>query len=286
MNKDLLIGFIGQGYIGKNYADDYEERGYKIVRYDVEENKNNKDKIKDCDIVFVAVPTPTTPKGFDYSVIESVLPLVGKDKTAVIKSTIQIGTTKKLQAKNPDIIVMHSPEFLTEFSAPKDARNPDRNIIGITDADNKELHAKAAQVMSTLPKAPYELITDVNNAEMIKYGGNCWFYFKIVFMNILYDLAQQHGLDYDTIKEGMSHDVRIGATHLSVWHKSGGEAGGHQRGAGGHCFIKDFESFIEMLDKKDLEQHKEVCEHIRNLNIKYLKDSNKDLDILEGVYGK
>lgn len=279
MDKDLLIGFIGQGYIGKNYADDYEERGYNIIRYDVEENKHNKDKIKDCNIVFVAVPTPTTPKGFDYSIIESVLPLVGKGKVAIIKSTIQVGTTKKLQAKFPDIIVMHSPEFLTEVSAPKDARNPDRNIIGITDINNKKLYAKAEQVIATLPKAPYKLITDVNNAEMIKYGGNCWFYVKVVFMNMLYDLAQEHDLDYDVIKEGMSHDARIGSTHLDVFHKSG-------RGAGGHCFIKDFESFIEMLDKKDLKQHKEVCEYIRNLNIKYLKDSNKDQDLLEGVYGK
>lgn len=279
MDKDLLIGFIGQGYIGKNYADDYEERNYKIIRYDIEANKHNKDKIKDCDIVLVAVPTPTTPKGFDYSVIESVLPLVGKGKIAVIKSTIQVGTTKKLQDKYPNIIVMHSPEFLTEVSAPEDARNPDRNIIGITNVDNKELYAKAEQVLSTLPKAPYSLITTSNNAEMIKYGGNCWFYFKVVFMNILYDLAQQHDLDYDIIKEGMSHDERIGSTHLDVFHKSG-------RGAGGHCFIKDFESFIEMLDKQNLNQQKQTCEEIRNLNIKYLKDSNKDIDLLEGVYGK
>ena len=286
MDKNLLIGFIGQGYIGKNYADDYEERGYKIVRYDVEDNKDNKDKIKDCDIVFIAVPTPTTPTGFDYSIIEDVLSLVGKGKTAVIKSTIQIGTTKKLQIKYPDITIMHSPEFLTEASAPEDARHPDRNIIGITDIDNKEIYTKAEQVLETLPKAHYHLIADVNNAEMIKYGGNCWFYFKVVFMNILYDLAQQHGLDYETIKEGMAHDSRIGPTHLDVFHKSGGSAGGDQRGAGGHCFIKDFESFIEMLDKKDLDEQKKTCEGIRNLNIKSLKDSNKDQDLLEGVYGK
>jgi len=279
MSKNLLIGFIGQGYIGKNYADDFGERGHKIIRYDVEENKHNKDKIKDCDIVLIAVPTPTTPKGFDYSIIESVLPLVGKGKIAVIKSTIQVGTTKTLQTKFPDIIVMHSPEFLTEVSAPEDARHPDRNIIGITDLENKDLYAKAEQVMSTLAKAPYKLITTSNNAEMIKYGGNCWFYFKVVFMNILYDLVQKHDLDYDTIKEGMAHDERIGPTHLSVFHKGG-------RGAGGHCFIKDFEAFIEMLDKQNLSQHKEVCEHVRNLNIKYLKDSNKDQDLLEGVYGK
>ena len=29
--KNLLIGFIGQGYVGKNYADDFEERGFNSI---------------------------------------------------------------------------------------------------------------------------------------------------------------------------------------------------------------------------------------------------------------
>jgi len=27
------IGFIGQGWIGKNYADNFEERGFTVIRY-------------------------------------------------------------------------------------------------------------------------------------------------------------------------------------------------------------------------------------------------------------
>jgi len=57
-----IIGFIGQGWIGKNYADDFEKRGYETVRYSLEKPYvDNKEKIKDCDLVFIAVPTPTTP---------------------------------------------------------------------------------------------------------------------------------------------------------------------------------------------------------------------------------
>src|SRR3989338_6825777 len=88
MNKPL-IGFIGQGWIGKNYANDFEKRGLKTVRYALEvPYAQNKEKIKECGIVFVAVPTPTTPKGFDASIVESALGLVGKGKIAVLKSTI------------------------------------------------------------------------------------------------------------------------------------------------------------------------------------------------------
>src|SRR5580692_663281 len=83
-----LIGFIGQGWIGKAYADNFEERGYEVVRYALEKPYiKNKDKIAECDIVFIAVWTPTTPKGFDSSVVENVLPLVGEGKIAVLKST-------------------------------------------------------------------------------------------------------------------------------------------------------------------------------------------------------
>ena len=116
---------------------------------------------------------------------------------------------------------------------------------------------------------------------MIKYGGNCWFYVKVVFMNMLYDLIEkhQHELDYEHVKEGMAHDLRIGPTHLDVVHQGG-------RGAGGHCFIKDFEAFIEMFQDTSIDEHKEILEKIRDLNIKYLRDSNKNLDLLKGVYGK
>jgi len=51
--KDKRIGFIGQGWVGKHYADDFENRGYKVIRYSQEEpHINNDNKIRECDIVF------------------------------------------------------------------------------------------------------------------------------------------------------------------------------------------------------------------------------------------
>lgn len=278
MDQNIKIGFIGQGFIGKNYADDFEERGFSVTRYDLERYQANKEKIKDCDLVFIAVPTPTTPNGFNHDILTSVLSLIGKGKIAIIKSTIVAGTTIKLQKLYPEIIVMHSPEFLTEKTADFDARNPERNIVGITDIDDQELYKKAETVLSVLPKCPYSLITKSQNAELIKYGGNNWFYFKVIFMNILYDLVQKSGADFEVVKEGMSFDSRIGKTHLDVVHQGG-------RGAGGHCFIKDFEAFIEMLDKNNLSEQKKVCETLRDMNLTYLKLTNKNQNLVKEVYG-
>jgi len=279
MKKNLLIGFIGQGFIGKNYADDFEDRNFNIIRYDLENYKNNKEKIKNCAIVFIAVPTPTTINGFDSSILENVLSLVGENKIAVIKSTIQVGTTRTLQNKYKDITIIHSPEFLTEKDAKKDAKSPQKNIIGILDLENKELYKIGELILSILADSPYNKIILAEEAELIKYGNNSFLYFKLIFFNILYDLSKKHNLNYKNIKDAITADPRIGNSHTDI-----SDSGG--RGAGGHCFIKDFEIFINMLKEIDLEKQNNICKEIRNLNLKYLKDSNKDIKLIKDVYGK
>lgn len=275
-----LVGFIGQGFVGKAYADDFEKRGFKTVRYALEEPyRNNKEKIKECDIVFIAVPTPTTAKGFDDSIIRGAMKLVGQGKTAIIKSTVLPGTTASIQKDNPRIFVFHSPEFLTEVNAAHDAAYPMRNIIGVH-GRSKVSDAKAKEVLAILPKAPFDLITGAEEAEIIKYGGNCWFYFKVVFINMLYDIATKKKIDWSTVRDAMAADPRIGRTHLDPVHKSG-------RGAGGHCFIKDFAAFSNLYGKTMGDDFGlKVLESLRDKNIDFLLKSNKDFDLLAGVYGE
>jgi len=277
--KKKKIGFIGQGWIGKNYANDFEKRGFKVVRYSLEKPYiKNKDKIKTCDIVFIAVPTPTTTQGFCYKNITKVLSLIGNGKTVVIKSTILPYVVDILQLRFPKIYIMHSPEFLTEATAEFDSANPQRNILGIP-KDTIVYKEKAKEVMDILPYAPYRLICSVHEASFIKYGGNNWFYFKVVFMNMLYDLVKKYpDCRWEVIRDAMAADQRIGRTHLDPVHKSG-------RGAGGHCFIKDMEAFRDLyVDKiSDLEGSLLLDRMIKK-NIEYLKNSGKDLDILRGVY--
>ncbi|MBI2476418.1 MAG: hypothetical protein HYV67_04225 [Candidatus Taylorbacteria bacterium] len=278
--KTLLVGFIGQGFVGKAYADQFEKRGFKTVRYALEKPyRRNKEKIKDCDIVFIAVPTPTTEKGFDDRLIRQAVKLVGIGKVAIIKSTILPGTTAAIQKENPNIFVFHSPEFLTEVTACHDAAHPNRNILGIPSL-SKAAKAKAREVLAILPKAPFELVTGAEQAELIKYGGNCWFYFKVIFINMLYDTAKRKNIDWPTVRTALAADPRIGATHLEPVHKSG-------RGAGGHCFIKDFAAFSDLYRQTvDDAPGLKVLEGLRDKNIDLLLKSGKDLDLLAGVYGK
>src|SRR3989344_5441776 len=286
--KKPLIGFIGQGFIGKNYADDFENRGYTVIRYTKGSAfAHNKDKIATCDIVFIAVPTPTSPKGFDCSIVQSVLPLVGKRKIAVIKSTLLPGTTDMLQKEYHDIFVFHSPEFLREKTAAYDASHPNRNIVGIS-VESKEAKLAAQRVLSVLPKAPFEMTVRAKEAELVKYGGNNFLYIKVVYINMLFDLAKELGCRWNVIRDAMKADARIGDSHMEPIHESGHSTETHKRarGAGGHCFIKDFAAFstiYEELVGDDL--GKKLLHALRDKNNDLLRKSGKDIDLLEGVYG-
>jgi len=274
-----LIGFIGQGWIGKNYADNFESRRYKVVRYSLEPGYiNNKSKISSCDITFIAVPTPTTVKGSDDKIIRNVMGLIGKGKTVVIKSTILPGTTREIQALNKDIFILHSPEFLREAHAREDTDKPFRSIIGIP-KNSKIFREKAKEVMRVLPKAKFNKICTSNESEMIKYVSNCLPFTKLVFLNLIYDLCQKTGCDYEVLKETMVADPMISNFHLNAVHKDG-------RGAGGDCLIKDFAAlrqYFASVSNDTLGLN--VFKSIEKKNIDLLKKSNKNVKLIESVYG-
>lgn len=284
--EKLKIGFIGQGWIGKHMADDFEERGFSVVRYSLDpQHAGNKEKIGECDIVFIAVPTPSTPDGFDDSIVRNATKLVGKGKTAVIKSTVLPGTTESIQKENQDIFALHSPEFLREVSVVEDTRHPERNIIGLP-MDTPEYRQKAEEVLSILPVAPYTKIMLSRESELVKYVGNNFLFAKVVFMNIMYDLAKAIGADWGNIADAVSKDPRVGKSHMTPVYPSG-----HStylgRGAGGHCFPKDFEAILQFY-KKNVGDKKgvEALAAMRNKNVDLLAKSGKDIDILEGIYAR
>ena len=275
----MKIGFIGQGWIGKNYADNFEKRGFAVVRYSLEEpHVKNGDKIGECDIVFIAVPTPTTPKGFDASIVEESLALIADKKIAVIKSTMLPGTTKRLQAQNPKITVLYSPEFLSEATAAHDAARPFSNIIGIPE-ETKKYRAAAEKVLKTLPEAPFSLICDSDEAEIIKYAHNVSGYAQIVTFNLIYDLAHSMGHDWKCIGEALMADPFISNRYANPVHKSG-------RGAGGNCFIKDFAAFAEFYKQKINDPSgSKMFRALEEKNINLLVRSDKDISVLKNIYG-
>lgn len=277
----MKIGCIGQGFVGKNTADNFEQRGYEVVRYALEtEYKNNAAKIAECDMVFIAVPTPTTPEGFDFSIVKEVLGLVADGAVAVIKSTILPGTTRVLQDAFPNKIILFSPEFLCEKTAAYDVAHPMMNVIGLS--YDSAGHRKAAEgVMKVLPSAEHNFIVSAQAAELFKYAHNLNGYFRVILSNLLYEVAEKSAVDWGDVKTMMDSDIMMSPYYNSPIHKSG-------RGAGGHCFIKDMAAFRHLYEKMVPEDvlGVEVFKVLEQKNVALLKATKKDQELVEGVYGK
>lgn len=280
MNNNPKLGFIGQGWVGRHCADSFEARGFSVVRYALEAPfVENKKEIPHCDIVFIAVPTPATPEGFDDRHVKDAVALVGEGKIAVIKSTIPPGTTRMLAGMYPGKFIIHIPEFLREAYARYDVDKPDRLIIGIPE-QLPDYRAYADLLVQIHPTAKYTEVVSSEEAEFLKYAHNTLGYATIVFTNLLYELAQKHGVEWTMIKEFILNNPWYPSKYLDPVHKSG-------RGAGGSCFIKDFATFREVYEK-DNPNDREGIALLRAFEAKnntLLRESGKDLSVLRGVYG-
>lgn len=277
--KKPIIGVIGQGFVGKATADNFAKRGFSVIRYALEDPyRANKDRVKEADVVFVAVPTPTTPKGHQTHIVEAVIPLTRPGAIVVVKSTVVPGTTTALQKKFPNVTLLHNPEFLSEKTAQKDTDEPFTNVIGMP--LKSATHTKAAQlVQSIIPRAPFKLICSSEEAEIFKYSHNVNGYMQILTFNLMYDMARHFGAKWEPIAKAIEADPLIPNRYSNPVHKSG-------RGAGGACFIKDFSAFAKHHHK--LIGHAKASAFMRAAeahNIALLNETNKDIELLRGVYG-
>lgn len=277
--KKPIIGFVGQGYVGKSAADNFERRGFTVIRYALEkEYRENKDKIKEANVVFIAVPTPTTEKGHQTDIVEYAASLAQHGAIVVIKSTVLPGTTSRIQKKFPKLVLLNNPEFLSEKTAREDTDKPFANVVGMPVSDSRHKHA-AALVQSIIPKAPFKLICSSEEAEIFKYAHNVNGYMQILTFNLMYDMARHFGAKWEPISKAIEADPLISNRYANPVHKSG-------RGAGGACFIKDFSAFAKHHHK--LIGHSKATAFMRAAeehNIALLKETNKDIELLKAVYG-
>ena len=248
-NKKYKIGIFGVGMVGGAFKRYFENKPNYEVHFFDKKGLGSMDDLSNADYIYICLPTPYVEgSGCDVGIIESAIKELTEhtrdaegdmiSKVFIIKSTVEPGTTQKLQDKYPEHKFLFSPEFLTEVTADNDMAYPDRQIVGYT----AQSYTIAKDVLQQLPLAPYERIVKSEEAEMIKYFGNNWFAVKVVFANQMYDLCTKMGIDYEAVKDGAAADKRIGRTHLDILHKGG-------RGAGGKCLRKDLGATVEYARK-------------------------------------
>lgn len=247
------IGIIGGGVVGLAVKNFYPNA--KV--YDKFKEFDALEDVMEQDYIFVCVPTPFN-NGFDPSIIDEVFKELSglKDKVVIIKSTAIPGTSERLQEEYPDLNIFFNPEFLDSSNANKDFCNPDKQILGYT-PKSKNI---AKDIMSILPRAPYENIIPATAAEVLKYMVNTYYATKVIFANQIYDMCEKLGVDYEDVREGFEHDRRVAPGNFDVWH-------GGFRGFDGKCLPKDLASFVRQgedmgVDLPLLQEVQKINQHL------------------------
>lgn len=278
------ISVIGTGYVGLVTGACLAYLGHEVICADIDDNKINllqagvipiveehlntiitsnveskklafttniPDAIQKSDIVFIAVGTPTKDDGTSdttalYKVAEIISENLNNYKIICIKSTIPIGTSKKIfdyikaRSKNTQFDLVFNPEFLREGQAVHDFLYPNRIVIGTESliAQEKMALVYASFIENNIPF----LTTDLVSAETIKYACNAFLATKIAYINDISRLCEASGACISMVQQGMMLDERIGKSFLNPG-----------PGFGGSCFPKDCEALIHIGDSFDVD---------------------------------
>lgn len=240
----MKIGVVGHGVVGGAVAAGMQRLGHEVFIHDIK-YKTNISIVKDCEIVFICVPTPESSSGAaDTSIVEDVI----KDLTCVIdfntiiaiKSTVPPGFTDNIVFEEyfgTPFRFAFVPEFLREKSAFYDfTEGHDVCIVGThSEADAKKIFAAHGHYPKDfVHMKPVE-------AELAKYFSNVFNALRVTFANGFYDVAKALGADYTKIKNALVKRPTIQDIYL--------DCNENFRGFAGVCLPKDTAAFANLASK-------------------------------------
>lgn len=200
--------------------------------------------LQGADMCFVCVGTPSLPSGeADLSQVEAVYrslrSVIANELLVVNKSTVPVGTARRLQqlllGTPHRVAVVSNPEFLREGKAIHDFLKPDRMVIGAEEDWAKE-KMLALYERFDCPK----IVMSPESAELTKYAANGFLATKISFINEIANICEKAGADVRDVAHAIGLDPRIGPHFL--------RAG---LGYGGSCFPKDTSALYQIAGSAD-----------------------------------
>lgn len=273
-NKELRIGIIGHGFVGKatDWGFDINVRKYVV---DPKYGNEVKDLTKlSPEIIFICVPTPMGKNGEqDSSIIEEVVRDVKKympRAIMVVKSTVIPSVLKKISKISKNIIF--NPEFLREKHANEDFVNSEMIIFG----GDKDLCKKVSHAYLIHSKclSKEHIFLDLLSASLVKFSINTFLATKVIFFNEMYEIFKNLDVQdsWENMIETISTDKRIGKSHMNVPGHDG------RYGFGGACFPKDSMALIRYAKENGLEPSVLINAVKKNNKI---RSAYKDLDARE-----
>ncbi|OSX79952.1 hypothetical protein BU14_0066s0005 [Porphyra umbilicalis] len=241
--------------------------------------------IRDADIIFVAVNTPTKKVGMgagraaDLTYWElaarRIASVAETPKVVVEKSTVPINTAEAISAVlhgagKTRFDVLSNPEFLAEGTAMTDLDNPDRVLIGGNmNESGKAAVAKLADVYAHWVPRERILTTNVWSSELSKLVANSFLAQRVSSINAVSAICEASGADVDEVARAVGMDSRIGSKFLKA-----------SVGFGGSCFQKDILNLVYLCQSMGLA---DVAEYFHSVVM--MNDRQKERFVSRMIHG-
>lgn len=225
------IGIVGLGVTGGSLLNFFETHRKDLEIAKVDPAKEFNDSLEGCWFVFICVPTPFENGQQNISILLEVLGELPNTCLPIIRSTVTPGTTARLQSFFTHTI-WHLPEFLTERSAHEDMFGHKQLYLGADQISMSDL-----DLLRNLFPDKVLSVVSTSEAEMIKYGHNCFGALKVTYFNALHELCKYIPANFEKVRNGMLTVTDfINKEHTRVPGPDG------KFGYGGKCFPDNVKS--------------------------------------------
>ena len=191
------------------------------------------------DSMFVLIATPTNydeeKHSFNTDSVEKVIQKAieeNPDIIIIVRSTVPVGFTDKMNKSYQTNNIYFVPEFLREGNALHDNLNPSRILIG--GSGNKFKFIESLLKEGTKKRDINVLLMNAAEAESSKLFSNTYLAMRVAFFNELDSFAQTKKLKTKNIINSLGLDPRIGSGYNNP-----------SFGYGGYCLPKDTKQLLE-----------------------------------------